>query len=186
VTGRVRKLALTVHVTSAIGWLGAVVAFLVLALAGLGRDDAAVARGIYVAMDLVTWWAIVPLCAATLLTGVIQSLGTPWGLMRHYWVVVKLVLTVVATIVLALRLSDVSVLADRATQADLSAGELLDERRTLVLHAAGGIIVLLATTAIAVFKPPGRTRYGWRTLKGERAGSSATTELGLPRSTDST
>ena len=177
-TGRTRKLALTAHMVSSVGWFGAVAAFLVLALAGLTRDDPAVARGIYVAMDLLTWWAIVPLCVATLITGVVQSLGTPWGLVRHYWVLVKLVLTLVATTVLALRLSDITFLADHAARTDVAADQHLDERRTLVVHAAGGLVVLLTTTVLAVFKPAGRTRYGWRRIHTERTGARSSLKRG--------
>ena len=45
-------------------------------------------------------FVIVPLAIASLLTGVVQALATPWGLFRHYWVVIKLFLTVFATLVL--------------------------------------------------------------------------------------
>jgi hypothetical protein len=169
---------LTAHVVSSVGWFGAVAAFLVLALAGLTSDEPAVARGIYVAMNLLTWWAIVPLCVATLITGVVQSLGTPWGLVRHYWVLVKLLLTLVATAVLALRLSDISFLADYATRTDVGSDQHVDERRTLVVHAAGGLVVLLTTTVLAVFKPGGRTRYGWRKAQVERAGAHSSLKTG--------
>src|SRR5687768_1853098 len=77
---RVRKFALTAHVTSSVGWLGAVVAYLVLAIVGLTRQDPRVASANYVAMDLVGWWVILPLCLAALATGLIQSLGSEWGL----------------------------------------------------------------------------------------------------------
>jgi hypothetical protein len=171
VTPRLRKLALTAHVVSSVGWFGAVAAFLVLAVAGLTRDDPEVLRGIYVAMALLTWWVIVPLCAASLLTGILQGLGTPWGLLRHYWVLVKLMLTIVATVVLAVRLADIRFLGEQAVGAGLISPGYRDERATMVVHSAGGLVVLLATTILAIFKPAGRTRYGWRRL--QENGSSA-------------
>ena len=36
------------------------------------------------------------LAYATLVTGLLMSLGTKWGLFRHDWVIISLVLTVVA------------------------------------------------------------------------------------------
>ena len=93
-TSGTRKLALIVHVSASVGWLGTVVAFLVLALVGLKTTDSALARSSYVAADVVTRFAIVPLCVAALLTGLIQSLGTAWGVFRNYWVIAKLILTV--------------------------------------------------------------------------------------------
>ena len=82
----VRRLALTTHVTSSVGWLGAVAAFLALAIAGLISNDVFLVRSSYVAMDFVTWFVIVPLSIGALVTGIIQSLGTSWGLFTHYWV----------------------------------------------------------------------------------------------------
>ena len=101
-TPGIRKLALTAHVTSSVGWLGAVGGFLALAIAGLiGRDELTV-RSVYLATELTTWVVIVPLAFASLLTGLIVALGTPWGLFRHYWVFVKFMLTILATTLLLL------------------------------------------------------------------------------------
>src|SRR5213082_3605560 len=99
-TPTVRKLTITAHVTFSVGWLGAVAAFLVLAIAGLTNQDTQIAHSAYFAMELTARFVIVPLAFATLLSGLVQSLGTPWGLVRHYWVLVKLLLTTFATIVL--------------------------------------------------------------------------------------
>jgi hypothetical protein len=99
-TLRLRKFALTVHVSSSVGWLGAVGSFLALAIAGLISQDAQFVRAGYLAMEFTTWFVIVPLSLASLLSGLVQGLGTPWGLFRHYWVLAKLLLTVLATIIL--------------------------------------------------------------------------------------
>ena len=66
---RLRKFALTAHVTSSVGWLGAVAGFLAPAVAGLTSQDAQMVRAAYLAMDLTTWFVIVPLSLASLLTG---------------------------------------------------------------------------------------------------------------------
>lgn len=75
-----RKLALTAHVTASVGWLGAVGAFLALAIAGLTSPDAHMVRAAYLGMDLTGWFVIVPLSFASLLTGLVQALVTPMGL----------------------------------------------------------------------------------------------------------
>src|SRR5437899_2269732 len=116
-TKGLRKLILTAHVTSSVGWMGAVACFLALAIAGLaGREDHAV-RAAYVAMKMTTWAVIVPLCLASLLTGLIESLATPWGLLQHYWVLAKLVLTALATVVLLVHTRPIDLLAHAAAQA---------------------------------------------------------------------
>src|SRR6185437_7957114 len=56
-----RKMGLVAHVASSVGWLGAVVAFLVLSIAALSTNNADTARAAYVAMNVVGQFAIVPL-----------------------------------------------------------------------------------------------------------------------------
>ncbi|GAT70984.1 membrane protein [Planomonospora sphaerica] len=159
-TPPVRKFALTVHVTSSIGWLGAVTTFLVLTILGLAGKDEPMARAAYVAMGPITWYAIVPLALASLLTGLISSLGTVWGLFRHYWVLLKFLLITFATVVLLMQLGPISHVAGAAAETTLSATVLRETRISLVVHAGGGLLVLLTATVLAVYKPKGRTRYG--------------------------
>lgn len=167
-TPRLRKFALTAHVTSSVGWLGAVAGFLALAVAGLNSQDAQVVRAAYLAMELTAWFVIVPLAFASLLTGIVQSLGTTWGLFRHYWVLAKLLLTVLATIVLLLQMEPISYAAGVAAETTLSSADLREARMSLVVHAGGGLLVLLVPAALSVFKPRGRTRYGRRKQHEQR------------------
>ena len=69
-----------------------------LAIAGVTTRDAEIVRAVYLAMHLTTWFVIIPFGVASLITGVIDSLGTTWVLFRHYWVATKLLLTVLATV----------------------------------------------------------------------------------------
>src|SRR3981189_3404401 len=112
----VRKFALTAHVTSSVGLLGSIAAFLALAIAGLTSQDIKMVRAAYLAMEVIARCVIVPLAFASLLTGLIQSLGTPWGLFRHYWVLAKLLLTAFATIVLLIKLELIRYAARRAAE----------------------------------------------------------------------
>ena len=83
-TPRLRTFALTAHVASSVGWLGAVVVFLALAGVGLTSQDAQTVRGAYLVMEPAAWFVLVPLAFASLLTGLVMSLGTTWGVFRHY------------------------------------------------------------------------------------------------------
>jgi hypothetical protein len=161
-TPGLRKLALTAHVASSVGTLGAVAGFLALAIAGLVAQDVQMARSAYLAMDLTAWFVIAPLVLASLLTGIVQSLGTPWGLFRHYWVVAKLLLNLVVTIVLLLQLDLIGYLANVAADTTFSSADLRGLRISPVIHAAGGLLVLLVPVALSLYKPRGLTRYGWR------------------------
>ena len=167
-----RKLALTGHVASSVGWLGAVAGFLTLAVAGLIGKDAQTVRAAYLAMELIARFVIVPLAFASLATGIVQSLGTPWGLFRHYWVLAKLLVTVLATAVLLLQMGTIGHVAEEASaETALSGAELREARASLVVHAGGGLLVLLVPTALSVYKPRGVTRYGFRKQHEERTPS---------------
>jgi hypothetical protein len=161
-TPRLRKFALTAHVTSSVGWLGAVVVFLALAIAGLTSRNAQMVRAAYLATELITWLVIVPLSLASFLTGIVQSLGTTWGLFRHYWVLVKLLLTIVATIILLLHTQPISYMANVVAETTLSNTDLRGLRIQLVADAGAALLVLLVITTLSVYKPRGRTRYGQR------------------------
>ena len=169
----IRKLALTTHVTSSVGWLGAVAAFLALALGGLTSRDAQMVRAAYLSMDFLTWFVIVPLCVASLITGLVQSLGTAWGLFRHYWVVAKLGLTVVATVILLVHTQPIGAVAHVALQGPLAAGDLRPLRVQLVADAVAALFALLTATTLSVYKPWGMTAYGRRLLTAPPTASSS-------------
>jgi len=157
-----RRLALTAHVATSVGWLGAVAAFLALAVTGLtGTGEHA--RSAYAASDVVARFAIVPLAFASLATGLVQSLGTTWGLFRHYWVVVKLAVTTVAVLVLLTQLGPIRRLAESPAPAGRHGG-----RTSLVVHSGGGLLVLLVPTVLSIYKPRGMTRYGERVSRDRR------------------
>ena len=158
----VRKFALTTHVTSSVGWLGAVAAFLALAIGGLTSTDVPLVRAAYLAMEFITWFVIVPFSVASLLTGLVQALGTPWGLFRHYWVMAKLAVTVVATAILLVHTQPIGAVADGALQGPLAAGDLRPLRLQLVADAVAALFALLAATTLSVYKPWGMTAYGQR------------------------
>ena len=168
---RLRKFALTAHVTSSVGWLGAVAGFLAPAVAGLTSQDAQMVRAAYLAMDLTTWFVIVPLSLASLLTGLVQSLGTTWGLFRHYWVLAKLLLTILATVALLLHTQPISYMASAASVTTLSSADLRGLRIQLVVDAGAALLVLLVATTLAVYKPPGMTPYGRRKQHEQRMAS---------------
>ena len=160
-TPRLRKLALTAHVTCSVGWLGAVAVFLALGVAGLTSQDVQVVRAAYLTMDWAGWFVLVPLAVASLLTGLIQSLGTHWGLFRHYWVLAKLLINLFATIVLLLYMQTLGSLGRLAADTTLSTDDLGVLRSpSPVLHAGAALLLLLVAAGLAVYKPRGMTRFG--------------------------
>ena len=148
----IRKAVLVVHVVTSVGWLGAVGVFLVLAIAGLANSNAVVAHALYLAMRLSGWYVIVPLCLASFASGVMISLGTPWGLFRHYWVLLKLAMTVPSMLLLLLHLRPIDQLL--ATSDDLRALKI-----QLVVETVAALAVLLVATVLSIYKPRGTTPF---------------------------
>lgn len=160
-----RKFALSVHLIASVGWIGAIVAWLALVFVTRTSQDVEMVRAALLALEPIYWFALRPLAFAALLTGIVMSLGTPWGLFRHYWVVFSLLLTVVATVVLVSYAGTVNFLVGAAVEADR--GDLLALEADL-LHPVGGLVVLLAVMWMNVYKPRGMTPYGLRKQQEER------------------
>lgn len=164
-----RKFTLTAHITVSVGWIGAVVAFLALVVAGMTSQDTAMLRAAWGAMELTGWFAIVPLALTSLLTGLVMSLGTRWGLFRHYWTLFSLVLTILATVVLLVNMQTVSSFAGIAAKMD--AADVRSLRSGLpgeLLHSGVGLLVLLVIQVLNVYKPRGVTAYGQRKQDEQR------------------
>jgi hypothetical protein len=171
-TPTVRKLTITAHVTFSVGWLGAVAAFLVLSIAGLTSHDAEVVRGAYLSMDLISRFIVIPMCFAAVATGLFQALGTPWGLFRYYWILVKFGLAIFATI--ALLVHQFVAMAEAAKRVSGAAAETLFStdlgplKTELVRAPSLAILLLLGVTTLGVYKPWGLTRYGRRKQQERR------------------
>ena len=171
-TPRLRKLTLTAHLAFSVGWIGAVVAYLALVVAAMTSQDAQTLWAAWIAMELTGWYAIVPLAIASLLTGLVISLGTQWGLFRHYWVLFSLVLTILATAVLVEHMQTVIFFASIAAETDRAdVGGLRDGLWGELLHAGAGLLVLLVIQVLNVYKPRGMTPYGWRKQYEQRTTS---------------
>jgi hypothetical protein len=159
---------LTAHVTFSVGWFGAVAAFLALAIGGLISEDAGMVRADYLAMASIGWFVIVPLGFGSLVVGLVQSFGTEWGLFRHYWVLIKFVMTIVALALLLLHMRLVTYLADVAAATALAAADLRGMRIQLVGDASAALLVLLVNTVLSIYKPRGMTRRGRRAQRARR------------------
>ncbi|HWB99902.1 MAG TPA: hypothetical protein VG672_24510 [Bryobacteraceae bacterium] len=182
---RLRKAGLAAHIVCSVAWIGAVAAFLALSISGLTSQNVDLVRGDYLAMNLVGEFILLPLSALALVTGLVQALGTEWGLLRYYWVVVKLVLTLGATFLLALhQFAAVAAAAARVARSSSTAlPQLGGLGPQLVGDAAFGLAVLLVIATVSVFKP-------WGRIPSKRPGGQPRQEgadrsakpLGTPRS----
>ena len=192
-TRRLRKVMLTAHVTFSVGWLGADAAFLALAIVGMTSQSVQILRAAYLAMELIGLFVIVPFSFAALLTGLTLALGTQWGLFRHYWILVKFLLTIGATVVLLVHTnpmreaaSIVSGVAETLSvvgtqlRAGSTGGLSGNLQLQLLVASGGGLLVLLVNTTLGLYKPRGLTAYGRRKQQERRI---ATTEITAQSST---
>lgn len=174
-----RKFALTVHVASSVGWIGSIAAFFALAVAGLTNADTLMVRAVYLTMPLVGWAVVAPLSVAAFATGLVQATGSNWGLFQHYWVVAKLAIVVLASLLLLLHLQIAGRVSAIAASSDLRADSLHALRLQLAVDSGAALLALLAAVALGVYKPKGLTAIGrrWQIAKGVAAEATA----GIPR-----
>jgi hypothetical protein len=169
-TPALRRFTFTTHITSSIGWVGAVLAFLVLAIIGFTSDDPLKVRGAYLLMAPAAWFVLVPLAHASLLSGIVLSLGTTWGLFRYYWVVLKLGITAFATVILLIYMGTFRQMAGVA--ADPVVDLEVVRNASPIVHAIVALVLLVSATVLGVYKPFGTTAYGARKLQEQRSVSA--------------
>ena len=154
-----RKVLLAAHLVASLGWVGALAVFLAHAVASVVSRDEQMVRAASIAMGVTAWFVILPFSLFTLATGLAEAFTSAWGVVRHYWIVFKLLLTLVATAVLILKLAPISHLAAAASGVDFNADSMAGLRTSLLLHAIGGLVVLLAAIILAVYKPAGLAAF---------------------------
>jgi hypothetical protein len=165
-TPALRRFTFTTHITSSIGWMGAVLAFLALAIIGFTSHDPLKVRGAYLLMAPAAWFVLVPLAHASLLSGIVLSLGTTWGLFRYYWVVLKLGITVFATVILLIYMGTFRQMAGVA--ADPVVDLEVVRNASPIVHAVLALVPLVSATVLGVYRPFGMTAYGARRLQEQR------------------
>ncbi|MBG0566653.1 DUF2269 domain-containing protein [Actinoplanes aureus] len=152
---------LVLHIATSVGWLGVVAASVALAGLAITTDDPRSVAAVYLILEPLGWTLLVPFGLASLVTGVTQSLITVWGLVRHYWVLIKLLLNLFAVAVLLLYMRTLEVLAD-AGRAALNDGLPMPANASPLIHAAGAVVLLLVAVVLSVYKPRGLTPVGSR------------------------
>jgi hypothetical protein len=155
---RAYKVLLTAHIITSVGWLGVVFAKLVLALTAATAASPDVSAILLVALDAVNA-AFAPASTGAIVSGVLLSLGTRWGLLQHHWVVAKLVLTVG---VFGTAVQVVPRIVGLAVAEPTLFGLPWGPAALLAFAAAIHLLMLGAATALAVYKPWGKTWLGRR------------------------
>ncbi len=154
---------LSLHIVTAVGALATDAILLSLAATGRLSRDADLIRAVYLVMDLLLSAVLLPFALTALVTGILLGLGSHWGVVRYYWVLTKLVLTLAAATAAVLLLrpalneSAATVLA--VPLADLPATGIGPAAIRVMAGPTIGVLMMTAAVVLAVSKPWGRTRF---------------------------
>ena len=149
---RARTALLTAHIAVSVGWLGLDGALVALEVTGLGTGNPGERAGIDAAMAALVIWVLVPVVAASMVSGLVLALTTPWGLVRYWWVIIKCgIAGVLAATGLVLMLPHLH---------QVIIGEAPPVGMQLLIGRAIALGLLLAATGLSVIKPWGKTPHG--------------------------
>ncbi|MFD7387238.1 DUF2269 family protein [Streptomyces sp. NPDC059852] len=165
-----RRGLLVVHVIASAGWLGLTLGLLALGTTAATTGSAAAVEASVRAMKLFADWLLLPLAVLTLVSGLVLSLGTHWGLARHRWVYTKFWLTLATTAATALVLRP----AVNAAVAEVAAGGPLPDTQDVLMGPVVSLSAYVFMTVISVLKPWGLTRRGRRQREEAARARSAT------------
>ncbi len=150
-----RRLGLIVHILLSVGLLGAIASFFSLVLVGMiGSMPPAAAFG---AAERISTFVIVPAALVGWAAAVAQALATPWGLAKHYWVLVKLAITTLAVAVLLAKQPMIQALAAKSADPSQAGADMRLLSLQLLVHAGVGFSILVVPLVLSILKPPGRT-----------------------------
>jgi hypothetical protein len=173
---RSRKFFLWLHVGFSVSWLGLTMAMLVLSLIGQLADDRALSHGAYRIMHIFDLVIVIPMVFLSIITGLVVSLGTKWGLIRNKWVFTKFLLSLINPAFAGFQHHWISELIDRTARDTPAEPARLGLVLTLCMVVYG--LILWTTTALSIWKPWGKTRWGQRATQARRTarrGGSART-----------
>lgn len=164
---RTRRVWLTLHVGISAGWLGVSLTMTVLALTAQFANSHSVRHGAYELLHLIDWRAAIPSMFLTIITGLVVSLGTKWGLVRHWWVLTKFAISVTIPLVAG---TVESALADELMERTVDPAAKPGATGVGLVACLGAFTVALwVATILSVVKPWDRTPWGRAADARERA-----------------
>lgn len=160
--GPTRKLVLLLHIATAGTWLGIDIVLGILVLTALLSGDSLGAASAVASTGYFATWPLAVTGLLCLLTGVLLGLGSKYGLVRYWWVAVKLVINVVlVTLVLFLLIPSLGPLSADARDS-LGTGVFSEVPFDMAFPPIVSTTAVLLATTLSVFKPWGRVRSGAR------------------------
>lgn len=158
-----RKATVLLHILCGIGWMGADIVLMILLSTGLTTDDGAVAAASYRAVSVFVPVAVPVFSLGVLGTGLLLGWGTKWGILRHWWVMVKLALSVVMVVLVFVALvpgvNDLEE-PDAALSAEAVRDSLGAAPTDMFFPPVVSFLMLGIAAVLSVSKPWRRTPWG--------------------------
>jgi hypothetical protein len=156
--GKAYKTMLVLHVLTSVGWFGLAVAIVFFWITAKATADEGLAHALYLTIAQLPWLTV-PAGLAAIVTGGLLGLGTRYGLVKHWWVIIKILIAAIV------------VITDGTLTGELAHAAAVNHTSEPVLYGSSTahVIVLVLASVLSVFKPPGRTPW-W-----SRRSSSQTT-----------
>jgi hypothetical protein len=161
-TPSARKWILIFHIFCGVGWMGVDIALFLLLLHARTTSNVTEAVTGYTAVTLIVPAAVPLLCLGVLASGLVLGWGTAWGVLRNWWVFIKLVLSLVMTVlVFTALLPAVHGIPDLAS---LPTAEAVRERLgpagvALMFPPIVSFLLLGVAVVLSIFKPRGATPW---------------------------
>lgn len=169
-----RRAVLALHVLCGVGWMGLDLGLFVLVVTGATADSGPVVAAAYTAARLVIPVVVPVLATGMLVTGVWLGLGTKWRLTEWTWVLTKLAIGVVLTVLVYVAL--VPGALSIPTELTGTAAEVRDAvggaDTDLLFPPVVSFLALGFSLVLSIWKPWGRTRWS-RRRRGVRQGGPA-------------
>ncbi|MEU8757797.1 DUF2269 domain-containing protein [Streptomyces sp. NPDC048659] len=166
-----RRALLVVHVSVSVAWLGLSLGLLTLGITAYTTEDPSLTEASYRAMKVFADVILAPVALGTLGSGLMLSLGTPWGLARHRWVWTKFWIT--------LATATATIFALRPEIAHVAEAGVPDI--SLVAAPSISTAAYLFMTAVSVLKPWGLTRRERRRREAASARKAVDAPPPVPR-----
>jgi hypothetical protein len=160
-----RRATLVTHLVAGGAWIGIDVIVAVLVCTGRFAADVHLRGVAYQALAAFVVWPMLTSGLVCLVTGLILGLGTKWGLLRYWWVAVKLTLNLVLSTLIVVSLQP-GMEEVAAYGRDLPSGRADPAAVSrLFFPPAVSLTTLTLATVLAVTKPWGRIPIRWTRRK---------------------
>ena len=170
---RWRRITLVAHIFAAGAWIGIDVVVAVLVLTGWLSDDMQVRALAYQSLATFVVWPMLAAGLVTLATGLILGLGSKWGLLRYWWVAVKIAVNLVLCTMIVLVLQPGMGEVGEYGRDLLTSSPDSDSVSTLFFPPTVSLTTLALATTLGVAKPWGRIGSRRTRRPGSRTGRSS-------------